>query len=152
MSPYYLLLGREPIMPVDAPKLLTETVTAGAEEKWVAVAEDREKYLRDLLPPALENLHVAQLRDAQRYKQRGENACRRRQPSVEPGAEVYMKQAHKDMLDVGLATEMWRVKEVKESGVIVLENDKGRERTDHVTNTARARTTAQSKQEEAEKR
>ncbi|CAI7868407.1 unnamed protein product [Closterium sp. NIES-54] len=41
ISPYYLLLGRETILPVDAPKLLAGIVTVASEENWVGLAEAR---------------------------------------------------------------------------------------------------------------
>ncbi|CAI7740930.1 unnamed protein product [Closterium sp. NIES-54] len=74
VSPYYLLFGKEPVMPVGAPRLLVDVVTTGPAEKWVAVADARAAYLRQLLPAVMENMHVAQLRDIERYKQRQEIA------------------------------------------------------------------------------
>ncbi|CAI7750144.1 unnamed protein product [Closterium sp. NIES-53] len=139
MSPYYLLLGKEPIFPINAPKLLSDTVTAETEDKWVAVVEARAKYMREQLPAALENLHVAQRRDVQRYRQRGAGQPRKGTREVQAGGEVYLKKVKKDLLDIGLATARWRVKEVKDSGVIVLVSDKGEERRDHITNMAAAR-------------
>ncbi|CAI7884972.1 unnamed protein product, partial [Closterium sp. NIES-54] len=41
VSPYYLLYGREPIVPVGAPRVLTEVVTAGTPELWAGLAKTR---------------------------------------------------------------------------------------------------------------
>ncbi|CAI7801103.1 unnamed protein product [Closterium sp. NIES-53] len=136
LSPYYLLLGREPILLIDAPKLLSDTVIVGSEERWVVVAEAQAKYLRELLPAALENLHMAQLRDVQRYRQRGAEKGEKGNRVIQARGEVYLKQARKDLLDIGLTTARWRVKEVKDSGVIVLVSEKGEERREHTTNVA----------------
>ncbi|CAI7912087.1 unnamed protein product [Closterium sp. NIES-53] len=127
----------QPLLPVGAARVLTDTVTAGTIENWVAVSEARARYLRVMMPAALENLHTAQLRDAQRYEQRQkQGAGGRPRKGVSQGQEVYLKRAKQDTLDVGVSTERWRVKEVRPSGVLVLENDKGALLKEHQSNTA----------------
>ncbi|CAI7892338.1 unnamed protein product [Closterium sp. NIES-53] len=92
------------------------------------------------MPAALENLHTAQLRDARRYEQRQQQgAGGRPRKGVSQGQEVYLKRAKQDTLDVGVSTERWRVKEVRPSGVLVLENDKGALLKEHQSNTAMVR-------------
>ncbi|CAI5473541.1 unnamed protein product [Closterium sp. Yama58-4] len=135
-SPYSLLYGREPILPVGAPRVLTDTVTAGTIKNWVALSEVRARYMRYMMPAALENLHTAQLRDARRYEQRQRKGDGRVTRGVSEGQEVYLKRAKQDTLDVGLGTVRWKVKEVRPSGVLVLENDTGAQLKEHQTNTA----------------
>ncbi|CAI7834035.1 unnamed protein product [Closterium sp. NIES-53] len=135
-SPYSLLYGREPILPVGAPQVLTDTVTAGTIKNWVALSDVRARYMRFMMPAALENLHTAQLRDARRYEQRQRKGEGKVQKGVCEGQEVYLKRAKQDTLDVGLGTVRWRVKEVRPSGVLVLENEKGAQLKEHQTNTA----------------
>ncbi|CAI5495477.1 unnamed protein product [Closterium sp. Naga37s-1] len=89
-SPYYLLYGKELLLPVGAPK--------------------------------------------QRLLQTGKGKGK----PVESGTEVYIRKTRKDTLDIGLSAERWVVKEVKPSGVLVLESEEGEQRDDHVTNVARA--------------
>ncbi|CAI7884258.1 unnamed protein product [Closterium sp. NIES-53] len=113
-------------MPVEAPKLLVDVVTTGSVEKWIVVVDVRAAYLRQLLPAALENLHMAQLRDIERYKQQQEVAGKGTGAGVEEGEEVYLKRQRRHVLDVGLSQQRWTVKEVKQSGVIVLEDGKGK--------------------------
>ncbi|CAI7905126.1 unnamed protein product [Closterium sp. NIES-54] len=60
-------IGWPRVLPVGAPRVLTDTVTAGTIDNWVALSEARAKYLRVVMPAALENLHTAQLRDARHY-------------------------------------------------------------------------------------
>ncbi|CAI7861372.1 unnamed protein product [Closterium sp. NIES-53] len=127
------------VMPVGAPKLLLDVVTTGSSEKWVAVADARAAYLRHLLPAAMENLHVAQLRDIERYKQRQEAGGKGARAGVQEEEEVYLRRQQKHALDVGLSQQRWTVKEVKPSGVINLEDGKGKHMANHVTNVARIR-------------
>ncbi|CAI7769995.1 unnamed protein product [Closterium sp. NIES-54] len=139
-SPYSLLYGCEPLLPVGAARVLTDTVTAGTIENWVALSKARARYLRVMMPAALENLHTAQLRDARRYEQRQQQgAGGRPRKGVSQGQEVYLKRAKQDTLDVGVSTERWRVKEVRPSGVLVLENDKGALLKEHQSNMAMVR-------------
>ncbi|CAI7897413.1 unnamed protein product [Closterium sp. NIES-54] len=135
-SPYSLLFGCEPVLPVGAPRVLTDTVTAGTIENWVALSEVRARYLRVMMPAALENLHTVQLRDARRYEQRQQQGSGKAKKGVSEGQEVYLKRAKQDTLDVGVGTEKCRVKEVRPSGVLVLENEKGMRLKEHQTNTA----------------
>ncbi|CAI7771200.1 unnamed protein product [Closterium sp. NIES-53] len=116
VSPYYLLFGKHPILPVGAPKVLTDSVSAGTAEKWVALADARAVYLRQMLPAALESLKVAQLRDIHRYKQRQLATMQGRDPAVEEGGEVCVRRAKRDGLDLGVSQQRWTVKEVRDSG------------------------------------
>ncbi|CAI7855521.1 unnamed protein product [Closterium sp. NIES-53] len=131
-----MLFGKEPILPVGAPRVLTDVVQVTGAEQWVALAEARARYMREMLPAALENLHTAQLRDAHRYEQRQQQGGRKARTAVMEGQEVYLRRAKRDTLDVGLGTQRWKVKEVRGSGVLVLENDKGEKTVDHQTNAA----------------
>ncbi|CAI7758131.1 unnamed protein product [Closterium sp. NIES-53] len=138
VSPYYLLFGKHPILPVGAPKVLTDSVSARTAEKWVALADAWAVYLRQMLPAALESLKVAQLRDIHRYKQRQLATMQGRDPAVEEGEEVYVRRAKRDGLDLGVSQQRWTVKEVRDSGVLVLKGENGKRVMDHVTNVALA--------------
>ncbi|GJP40764.1 hypothetical protein CLOM_g417, partial [Closterium sp. NIES-68] len=128
MSPYHLLYGREPVLPVDVPKLLTERMNEESPEAWAAAARRRGEYLKELMPAALENLHTAQLRDARRYQQRRGQVTGGTSSNVTVGREVYLRKARKDTLELSVGSERWRVKEIRSSGVLVLENVKGETR------------------------
>ncbi|CAI7785765.1 unnamed protein product [Closterium sp. NIES-54] len=138
VSPYHLLFGREATLPVGAPRVLTEVVTVGTPKKWAALAVARGNYLRQLLPAALENLRVAQLRDIHRYRQRQEQRARGAPVAQTQGQEVYVRRPTRDGLDVGLSQQRWKVQEVRESDVLVLESEAGVRVQDHITNVARA--------------
>ncbi|CAI7921018.1 unnamed protein product [Closterium sp. NIES-53] len=86
-SPYSLLFGCEPVLPVGAPRVLTDTVTAGTIDNWVTLSEARAKYLRVVMPAEQENPHTAQLRDARRYEQRQQQGLGgQSEEGSEPGA------------------------------------------------------------------
>ncbi|CAI7858069.1 unnamed protein product, partial [Closterium sp. NIES-53] len=110
------------------------------ELHWIAAGYrfgKRAKYLWVMMPAALENLHTAQLRDAKRYEQRQQQgAGERARKGVSQGQEVYLRRAKQDTLDVGVGTERWRVREVRPSGILVLESEKGAVLKEHQTNTA----------------
>ncbi|CAI7818152.1 unnamed protein product [Closterium sp. NIES-54] len=101
--PYYLLFSKEPVMPVGAPRLLLDVVTTCSAEKWVAVTDAQAAYLRHFLPATMENLHVAQLRDIERYKQRQEAGGKGARVGVQEEEEVYLRRQRKHALDVGLS-------------------------------------------------
>ncbi|CAI7732521.1 unnamed protein product [Closterium sp. NIES-53] len=136
-SPYSLLYGCEPLLPVGATRVLTDTVTAGTIDNWVALSEATAKYLPVMMPAPLENLHTAQLRDARRYEQRQQQgAGERARKGVSQGQRVYLRQAKEDTLDVGVGTERWRVREVRPSGILVLESEMRAVLKEHQINTA----------------
>ncbi|CAI7842100.1 unnamed protein product, partial [Closterium sp. NIES-53] len=139
LSPYHLLYGRDPVLPVDAPKLLSVAVEADEPGLWAEVAQKRAQYLRELTPAALDNLHVAQLRDARRYQQHKEEGKGKQREDIAAGQEVYLRKAKRDTLDLAVGPERWKVKEVRESGVLVLEDQRGKKVKEHVTNVARAK-------------
>ncbi|CAI7860962.1 unnamed protein product [Closterium sp. NIES-53] len=139
-SPYSLLFGCEPVLPMGAPRVLADTVSAGTIENWVALSEARARYLKVMMPTALENLQTAQLRDARRYKQQQQQGSGGKTlKGVTKGQKVYLKRAKQDTLDVGVGTERWRVREVRPSGILVLENERGAYLREHQTNTAMVR-------------
>ncbi|CAI7889458.1 unnamed protein product [Closterium sp. NIES-53] len=128
---------RMEVLPVGAPWVLTDTVTAGTINNWVALSEARAKYLRVVMPAALENLHTAQLRDARRYEQWQQQGLGGTvKKGVSQGQEVYLKRAKQDTLDVGVGTGRCRVREVRPSGILVLENKRGARLKEHQSNTA----------------
>ncbi|CAI7884263.1 unnamed protein product [Closterium sp. NIES-54] len=139
LSPYHLLYGWDPVLPVDAPKLLSAIIEAADEPNlWAELAHKRAKYLKELTPAALDNLHVAQLWDARRHQQRKTTGMGGKGEKVETGQEVYLWKAKRDTLDLAVGTECWKVKEVRGSGVLVLEDVRGETIKEHVTNVARA--------------
>ncbi|CAI7806367.1 unnamed protein product [Closterium sp. NIES-53] len=117
LSPYHLLYGRDPVVPIDAPKLLYAIIEADEPNLWAKLAHKRAKYLKELTRAALNNLHVAQLRDTSRYQQRKAAGMGGKGDKVVAGQEVYLRKAKHDTLDLAVGTERWKVKEVRDSGV-----------------------------------
>ncbi|CAI7905292.1 unnamed protein product [Closterium sp. NIES-53] len=131
VSAYYLLFRKQPMLPVGAPRLLTDSVAAGTAEKWVALADARAAYLKKMLPAAMESLKVAQLRDIHRYRQQRLGKMQNKEQHVEAGQDVYARRAKRDGLDLGVSQQRWTVKEVRESGVLVREDESGKRVMDH---------------------
>ena len=113
LSPYYMLYGREPILPVGSVKELVEPLPEMSSADWVRVAKLRAQLFRSIMPTALGNLQAAQERDS------------RRRPTT-------------DTLDTGVTAERWRVLGVRSTGVIQLQNEKGEERLVHRTQCMKA--------------
>ncbi|CAI7842428.1 unnamed protein product, partial [Closterium sp. NIES-53] len=105
-------------------------------EKWVALADAGAAYLKKMLPAAMESQKVAQLRDIHHHKQRQQGRLQGEPVGLEEGQEVYVRKAKRDGLDVVVSQQRWCVKEVRESGVLVLEDENGKRVMDHVTNVA----------------
>ncbi|CAI7733508.1 unnamed protein product [Closterium sp. NIES-54] len=139
-SPYQLLFGKEPLLPVGAPKILREAVGDEDPSTWAAVAAARAKYLWSVMPAALENLEVAQMRDARRYSQRrqGGRGVVGKDRGVQAGDEVYLRERRRDTLECGLSKTKWKVRELRESGVVILEDSQGKRVRDHISNMAKA--------------
>ena len=70
MSPYYMLYGREPILPVGSPKELGAPLPEMSSSDWVRVARLRAQLFRTIMPTALGNLQAAQERDSRRHQMR----------------------------------------------------------------------------------
>ncbi|CAI7846728.1 unnamed protein product [Closterium sp. NIES-54] len=134
---YHLLYGRDPVLPVDAPKLLSVIIEVDEPNLWAELACKRARYLKELTPSALDNLHVAQLRDARRYQQRKAAGMGGKGEKVEAGQEDYLSKVKRDTLDLAVGAERWKVKEIRGSGILVLEDIRGETIKEHITNAAR---------------
>ncbi|GJP45102.1 hypothetical protein CLOM_g4494 [Closterium sp. NIES-68] len=119
---------------------MVQSVSTDDPRTWAAVAARCASYLRSVLPAALENLEVAQLRDARCYRQRkeGVGGGPRHGTELQIGDEVYLKEPRHNTLECGLSKQRWVVRRKEESGVLTLQNAPGRSVQDHVTNVARA--------------
>ena len=141
LSPYYMLYGREPILPVGSVKELVEPLPEMSSADWVRVAKLRAQLFRSIMPTALGNLQAAQERDSRRHQMRRNRLTgeqERNTPQLEVGQWVYVKRPTTDTLDTGVTAERWRVLGVRSTGVIQLQNEKGEERLVHRTQCMKA--------------
>ena len=141
LSPYYMLYGREPVLPVGSAKELAAPLPEMSSADWVRVAKLRAQLFRSVMPTALGNLQAAQERDSRRHQMRrnqwvGEQE--RSAPQLEIGQWVYVKRPAADTLDTGVSAERWRVQEVKPSGVVRLQRESGEQRLVHRTQCMKA--------------
>ena len=136
LSPYYMLYGREPVLPVGGAKDLVAPLPEMSSADWVRVAKLRAQLFRSVMPTALGNLQAAQERDSRRHQIRRNRMALdlgRNAQAVTLGQWVYIRRPAGDTLDVSVSAEKWQVQELRPTGVVRLRNDSGEERVVHKT-------------------
>lgn len=103
---------------------------------WVDVIAERAALFRRIMPMAMANLQIAQHRDSLRYAHSHSGSYRPKPRKFEIGDFVYLQRQVQDTLEPTTARLILRVKEVRPSGVLVLEGADGRCTTDHLRNCA----------------
>ena len=124
VSPYYILYGRQPVLPVGSPVWLEQPLAAEHPDQWLQLCLAKARLFKVMMPTALDNLMAAQDRDARRHAQRMQQA-RGSGQQVQKGDLVWLKQAKQDTLDVGWSSMKWKVTEVKPSGVVRVQDPHG---------------------------
>ena len=66
-SPYMLLFGREPDLPMAIRRQINGVVQMDNPDVWVEVCSERAELFRHIMPMAFQNLAIAQHRDMLRY-------------------------------------------------------------------------------------
>ena len=125
VSPYYILHGRQPILPVGSPVWLEQPLAAEEPGLWLRLCLAKAKVFKQMMPTALDNLMAAQDRDARRHAQRTEQGQLKNR-ALRAGELVWLRRPKQDTLDVGWSTSKWRVMRVKESGVATVQNAAGK--------------------------
>jgi PHD-finger len=92
--------------------------------------------MRRAMPMAFDNLRIAQHRDTLRYATIRGGGYRPRLRRFRAGDYVYLQQTAGRTLDVSAGRVVLRVKEVRPSGVLVLEGRDGAEWQEHARNCA----------------
>lgn len=101
---------------------------------WVEVYNIRVELLIRVMPMALENLENAPHQDTLRYTTISGGGYRRQVRKFAKGDYVYLQQAALITLDFTASDIILRVKEVLQSGVLVLECKDGQILKDHTCN------------------
>ena len=135
-SPYFLLFGREPELPMSIRHDVATVVNLDDPDMWVQACEQRATLFKRIMPMALENLTIAQHRDTLRYATIRGGGYRPRVRRYELGDYVYLQQTAPTTLDVIVGRIILRVREVLQSGVLLLEGRDGQVWKDHVCNCA----------------
>jgi hypothetical protein len=131
-SPYELLYARQPVLPGAVQERLSEPLMfvegPGAQEAAAASILQRAELLKQRMPVAANNLKAAQHRDCKRYEQLRSKGYLPKVAQFLPGDFVYLKRANVgSTLAIKARPVILRVKQVKRSGVVVLQDRAGTE-------------------------
>ena len=140
-APYYLLYGRAPVVPPAIRERMYEPLDFDCPEKAMQSVVERAALFRRLMPLALENLAVAAHQDTLRY------ALTRSGGYVGPvrefavGEFVYIRNPAEDRntLEMSADTDVFRIVEIRDTGVLVLQGRCGGVVTENVKNCAPCR-------------
>jgi len=136
-SPYELLYARPPVFPSAVQGEMQQPINFDdADAAWCSI-QRRAKLLEERMPVAAQNLKAAQHRDTLRYQQLRSGQYLPRVQQYKPGDFVYMQRAKQgSSLAIRARSEILRVKQVKPSGVLLLQGKCGREATYHSSQVA----------------
>jgi len=125
-SPYHLMYARQPIVPPAIRSSLAQPIDY---EDASAAAEDlheRQAWVQQHMPEALENLKIAQHRDQKRYAVVRSAGYQPKLHRFSPGDYVYVQQLQqRNTLQPVARESILRVLQVKPSGVLVLQGKCG---------------------------
>jgi hypothetical protein len=136
LTPYEILYGLKPIVPPAVRERVDPPIDFSNLQLAAQSLLRRAAAVKEHAMIAAENLKVAQHRDTLRYalKRTGNYSPRLRQFSV--GDLVYMKARPTNTLQMAARRHILRVKEVRESGVLVLQGKCGRTVSIHTSQCA----------------
>ena len=136
-SPYFLLYAREPIFPSALQKEMAQPIDFDSPEAaWNSIVK-RAKLLEERMPIAAANLKAAQHCDILRYQQLRSGTYLPKVQQYKAGDFVYLRRAKQgSTLAIKARAEILRVKQVKDSGVLVVQGKCGREDTVHCSQVA----------------
>ena len=134
LSPYYMLYGRDPVLPVGSPRELSAALPESTATDWVKAAKLKAQLFRTIMPTALGNLQAAQERDSRRHQMRRNKIVQDQtsgRGALQTGEWVYIRRPAQNTLDVSVSDERWQVQEMRQSGVVRLRSRTGEERLVH---------------------
>ena len=124
-SPYYLLLGRQPIFQAQIQH--QEHVPLPPSDNEISkFIVNRGKLFQEVMPLAMRNLAIAQQRDRHQYVGVHDHGWDRPKATFHVGQFVWVKRQTKGTLDTATHPQILRITEVRPSGVIILQGRDGR--------------------------
>eukprot|EP00775_Hariotina_reticulata_P000616 gene616-biopygen1270 len=136
-SPYELLYARKPVVPPAAAEILIPDVDY---DNPAAAAQDlvtRKNKLKLHVPAAMENLAIAQHRDQLRYLQSRDPTYKPKLKHFHVGDFVHVQQLQRNStLQPRAQPVIYRVTEVKDTGVLLLQGKCGRTVSMHMSHCA----------------
>eukprot|EP00873_Tetraselmis_striata_P024310 jgi/Tetstr1/444574/TSEL_032425.t1 len=137
-NPYELVYGRAPVFPAQARALFEESaVDFNSPLGMWELMTVRAERLALMVPTAMHNVEAAQHREVMRYRRRRAGLVA---PGVQrfiPGDFVYVQQRQQDALDPRVRPAVYKVYEVNDNGVVVIQGADGDTARVHVEELAR---------------
>jgi len=137
ITPYELMYARAPVIPPAVLQELSKPLDYDNPRTAVKDLEVRHKLVKELAPMALENLAIAQHRDQLRYLRVRAADYQPRAHHFKPGQYVYVQQLQRhSSLQARAQPVIYRVVEVKHTGVLTLQGKCGRQISMHMSHCA----------------
>eukprot|EP00873_Tetraselmis_striata_P028450 jgi/Tetstr1/448714/TSEL_035951.t1 len=125
-SPYELVYGRAPVFPAQARALFEESaVDFNSPEGMWELMTVRAERLALMVPTAMHNVEAAQHREVMRYRRRRAGLVAPGVQRFSPGDFVYVQQRQQDALDPRVRPAVYKVYEVNDNGVVVIQGADG---------------------------
>eukprot|EP00873_Tetraselmis_striata_P009367 jgi/Tetstr1/429631/TSEL_019529.t1 len=125
-SPYELVYGRAPVFPPQARALFEESaVDFNSPEGMWELMTVRAERLALMEPTAMHNVEAAQHREVMRYRRRHAGLVAPGVQRFSPGDFVYVQQRQQDALDPRVRPAVYKVYEVNDNGVVVIQGADG---------------------------
>eukprot|EP00873_Tetraselmis_striata_P029768 jgi/Tetstr1/450032/TSEL_037079.t1 len=125
-SPYELVYCRAPVFPPQARALFEESaVDFNSPEGMWELMTVRAERLALMVPTAMHNVEAAQHREVMRYRRRRAGLVAPGVQRFSPGDFVYVQQRQQDALDPRVRPAVYKVYEVNDNGVVVIQGADG---------------------------
>ena len=136
-TPYEMLFARTPVVPPASMRKLAEPLDLDSPEKAAADLAARRDIVRRLCPEAMENLKIAQHRDTRRYALTRSGEWKPRRFAFQVGDFVWTQQPSlSNALQPRARPAIFRVKEIRPSGRLILQGRCGTTTERHVSQLA----------------
>jgi site-specific DNA-cytosine methylase/transposase-like protein len=134
LSPYEMLYARAPVIPSALQESFAEPIDLDNDDAAVRDLLLRQRLVAEMTPMALQNLSIAQHRDQLRYAKVRAPDYKPRQHTFKPGQYAYVQQLQRQSgLQPRAQPVIYRVAEVRDSGVLLLQGKCGRTTAAHVS-------------------
>jgi len=133
-SPYFLLFGRHPIPPFSIAAQMDSVVDLDSLATWAKVIAERDALFKKVMPMAMENLSIAQHRDTLRYAHTQGGNYKPKVRQFDVGDFLYLQRQLDDILDISSSCTILRIKVIRPSGVLELQEANRHTIRDHSKN------------------
>jgi hypothetical protein len=133
-SPYFLIFGRHPIPPSSIVAQMDQVVDLDSPAIWAKVIAERVALFKRVMPMAMENLFIAQHRNALRYAHTRGGSYKLKVRQFDVGDFVYFQQQPNDTLDTSSGHTILKIKAIRPSGLLELQGADGHTIQDHSKN------------------